>query len=275
MAKRLVLALLLLAGGLAALGIQSRAAAQQILQDGFETRQPSWAPGGSDAPHKVLAHQRTDQTAHHGQRCEHIQVEAEKGVYIHFTYDIGRAPISQDLALGVWLKSDRPGVQLFCRVVLPNEADPEKIGQKMTVLLRCDPYQRTARWKLVALRQPVKRLLEQQQLLRAQHGRDIITTGAYVDRLVLNVYDGPGQTNVWIDDLEVGPVLDARPTAARPAAVPGTVPGRAVSPGRPVNRRTAEVQLRGGQLLVSGQRFLLRGIRYSGTPLDVLRDAGF
>jgi hypothetical protein len=273
-----VLAPLLLAGSLAVvLGDPGRATAQQILQDGFETREPTWVPRGHDAAHKVLAHQRTDQTAHGGQRCEHIQIQAEKGSYIHFSYDVGRAPINEDLVVSLWLKSDRPNVQLFCRVVLPNEADPDHVGQKMTVLVRCEPYQRT-RWKMISLRQPVKRLQEQQQLLRAQHGRDIITTGAYVDRLVLNVYDGPGQTNVWIDDLEVGPVLDApaRVAPAQPSASTGAVPGTA--PGRPaanMGRRAAEVQLRDGQLLVSGRRFLLRGIRYSGTPLDTLRDAGF
>src|SRR5262249_11819522 len=57
---------------------------------------------------------------------------------------------------------------------------------------------------------------------------------------------------------------------------PGRTGAAATSPGRGgSNRRTAEGQLRNGQLLVSGQRFLLRGIRYSGTPPDVLREAGF
>src|SRR5262249_8187426 len=40
-------------------------------------------------------------------------------------------------------------------------------------------------------------------------------------------------------------------------------------------RRTAEVQLRNNQLFVGGKRFLLRGIRYTGSPpLRTLRDAG-
>ena len=57
---------------------------------------------------------------------------------------------------------------------------------------------------------------------------------------------------------------------------PATSPGREPVSAQPsVNRRAAEVQLRGGHLVVSGQRFFLLGIRHTGTPLKTLRDAGF
>jgi hypothetical protein len=248
---------------------------QQILQYGFEGRSPVWVQGGADAAFKELAHRLTDETAHGGQRCEHIQIQAEKGTHVHYTYDIGRAPVNDELHLSLWLKANRPGVQLLCRVVLPRERDPNNVGQPLTLLLRCEPYQST-RWKLITLRQPVKRLQEQQQLLRHQLGRDVVTADAYIDRLVLNVYDGPGLTDVWVDDLEVGPVYDARPPGMTST---GPAPGGAV-PATPAvnssaNQRTAQVELRGNQLFVSGQRFFLRGIRHTGTPLKTLRDAGF
>jgi hypothetical protein len=249
-----------------ALLLVSRVPGQQILQYGFEARDPVWAPGGADAAFKEVVHRLTDETAHGGQRCEHIRIQAEKGTYIHYTYDIGRAPITEELNLSLWLKSNRPNVGLLCRVVLPRERDPANPAQPMTLLLRCEPYGST-RWKLVTLRQPIKRLQEQQQLLRHQLGRDVIIADAYIDRLVLNVYDGPGLTDVWIDDLEVGPVFDLRP------------PGSSVPAGRttaqPASRRAGEVVLRGDQLYVSGQRFFIRGIRHTGTPLKTLRDAGF
>ena len=31
---------------------------------------------------------------------------------------------------------------------------------------------------------------------------------AYIDALILNVYSGPGQNEIWIDDLEIGPVME-------------------------------------------------------------------
>src|SRR5262249_43771509 len=177
-----------------------------------------------------------------------------------------------EFTLSLWLKSNRPNIQLLCRMVLPKERDPADPSRPLTVVVRCDPYQST-RWKMVTLPQAVKRLREQQQLLTHRFGRAVVTTGAYIDQLVLNVYDGPGVTEVWIDDLEVGPVEETRTILPEPAARPG------VQATPTIARRNAEVQLRnnGGsvQLFVSGKSFLLRGIRYTGSPpLRTPRDAG-
>src|SRR5262245_184047 len=89
----------LLAGAaLFALGWVGGARGQQILQYGFEGREPVWVAGAADAPYKVLAHRLAEQAkgepCHSGQRCEHLQVQAEKGNYIHYTFDVGRAPIN-------------------------------------------------------------------------------------------------------------------------------------------------------------------------------------
>jgi hypothetical protein len=246
------------------------AAGQQILQDGFEGRAPVWKPGSTDTTSRVLKHELDSEVFHDGKRSEHIQLQVEKGTYIYYTYDIPRAPITEEFNVSLYLKSNRPGIQLLCRVVLPNEKDPDNLSQPRTLLLRCEPYQYT-RWKLITLREPQRRLREQQQLLALKLGRAVVTAGAYVDQLVLNVYDGPGLTDVWIDDLEVGPVLDHKPLV-KPEAVTDHGPGPRASD---VARRSGEVQLQGNQLVVSGKRFFMRGIRYTGTPLKTLRDAGF
>jgi hypothetical protein len=241
---------------------------QQVLQYGFETRDPVWVPGAADAPYKELDHKLTDESAHTGQRSELIRFQAQPGTFVHYAYDPGRAPITDELNVSLWLKANRPGAQLLCRVVLPRERDPRKVDQPLTTLVRGDVYQLAGRWQQLNLRQPVKRLREQQQLLQAELKRDVITADAYVDRVVLNLYSGPGQTDVFIDDLEMGPLLEARPAAV-------TVTPGAGTPARPALRRAAEVQLRGNQLLVSGKRFFPRIIRHTGTPLQVLRNAGF
>ncbi len=122
---------------------------------------------------------------------------------------------------------------------------------------------------LVGLRQPEKRLREQQQLLTHKAGRGIVVAGAYIDQVVLNVCDGPGLTEVWVDDLEVGPVVGDRPIAT-PAVRP-RVGGADVAP----RGATSEVQVSGNQVLVGGQKFFLRGVRHTGMPLQVLYEAGF
>jgi hypothetical protein len=242
---------------------------QQIKEDGFEVlaRGPAWKAAGTDANPREMVHELTTETAHGGQRSEHIRVKVEKGTFVHYTYDIPRAPITDELTVSLWLKSNRPGVQLLCRIVLPRERDPANLEAPLTTLVRCEPYQST-RWKLIDLRQPVKRLREQKQLLTARIGREVDTTDAYIDQLVLNLHDGTGDIDVWIDDLLVGPVIESKAAPALPVArsTPGATAGQ---------RRGSEVQVQGNQLRVGGKQFLLRGIRYTGTPLRTLRDAGF
>lgn len=237
--------------------------AQQVLQYGFETRDPVWLPGPADAAYKELVHKLTDESAHSGARSEFLRLQVENGNYLHYTYDIGKGPVTDELNISVWVKANRPGIQLLCRVVLPRERDPRKPDQPMTTLLKGEQYILVGRWQQLTLRQPVKRLREQQQLLQAELKRDVVPTDAYVDRMVLNLYAGPGQTDVYVDDLEAGPLTEGKPTVDP------------VVPARPATRRSGEVELRGNQLFVSGQRFFPRIIRHTGAPLRTLRDAGF
>jgi hypothetical protein len=240
---------------------------QQFLQYGFEARDPIFVRGSADAHFTESAHRLTDDlTAHTGKRSEFFQLDAEPGTFIYYVYDVGRAPVSDELNTTLWVKANRPGTQLLCRVVLPHERDPNDVGQPLTVLAKGDKYQLTGRWQQLALRQPDKRLREQQQILQAEMKRAVDMTDAYVDRLVLNVYSGPGLTEVWVDDLEVGPVVETKPAGS---AAPRGVTGRLAV------KRTAVVNLEGNKLLVSGKPFFPRMIRHTGTPLKTLRDAGF
>ena len=299
--KKTIPMLLLLAAGLLAVLVTTRAPRKNVLQYGFETREPIWVKGGSDAPYRETAHRLTDETAHTGTRSELIALEAEKGTFIHYTYDVGRAPIVDELALSVWVKSNRLGPQLLARVVLPRERDPHNLDQPLAVLLPGDPYTTTSRWQPLKVHQPVKRLREQQQLLRAQLRRDVNIDGAYVDRLVLNVYGGPGSTQVWTDDLEVGPLDESVPRSPGRVESNGPTPGTPVSNPGPggqsrggsdtvqsgVNQRAVNVALVHNQLRIgyvrptpgnegnAGQEIFMRAIRHTGTPLKALQVAGF
>ncbi len=246
----------------------------QTLQFGFEGRDPVFVEGPADALFKT--DQRiTEDTSHGGRRCEQLHIVAQPGSYIHYTYDVGRAPISEELTVSLWVKSRRPGVQLLCRVVLPKERDPNDLQRPLTVLIHGAPlprgeiYDLTERWQQLKLRQPVKRLREQEAILNKQLNRAVDTSGAYVDRIVLNVYTGPGQNDVYLDDLEVGPLEALRAVTPNPVPVAGV-------PGRPVTRqRASDVKLENSQILVNGKPIFMRGIRVSGTPLKSLADAGF
>jgi hypothetical protein len=266
--KRLPWTIGMMTGLLVLTALGGRLHGQRVLRHRFEGRQTSWLKGRADAPFKETAHRLTEETARSGQRSEHIQLEAEHGTFIHYTFNVGQAPINEDLFTSLWIKSNRPGVRLSCRVVLPRERDPADASRPLTVLLPGDHYKLVGRWQLLGIPEPVKRLREQQQLLRANLERDILIDGAYVDQLVLNVYGGPGRIDVWTDDLEIGPVLEPRkPIAQNPPTTPVHQ--------NPTRTEGGAVQLRGKHLLVNGKRYFLRGIRHTGTPLWVLRQAGF
>ena len=202
-----------MAAAAVALSVRSQPG-QQTLQQGFEGRDPIWLPGNFDVAYKETAHKLTGETAHTGQKSELIQLQVEKpGKYIYYTYPIGKAPIVDELNVSLWVKANRPGMQLLCRVVLPRKRDPQKPDQPLTTMLEGETYNLAGRWQQLVLRQPVKRLREKQPILNGLLKHTVLTDDAYVDRIFLNVYGGPGETIVHTDDLEVGPLLDG-PTAA-------------------------------------------------------------
>ncbi|MFN4260351.1 MAG: hypothetical protein ACK4RK_13725 [Gemmataceae bacterium] len=277
--RMIALGLTLAAGGV--MLVLNMALAQQVHRNGFETRTLGWFKGAADAPFQELVHELTDKTAHTGQFSEHIQLNAEPGSYIHYHYPTGRAPITEELSCSVWLKANRPSIQLQARLVLPRERNPHNLEEPLTTLLRGEMYQLVGRWQRVELRRPTKLAQEQQQLMRAELGRDVNFTDAYIDRIILNIYGGPGLHDVFIDDLEIGPVLDQQSPfqpASRPKDADAHEPitnlrdsqQRVAPPFRPVI-----VELNQDRLLVGGKRFFFRGIRHSDTPLKALRDAGF
>jgi len=248
--------------------------AQVALQQGFEGREPLWVQGPSDAQPKEVVHGTTTDHAHSGQKAEGIAFSAERGTFVHFHIDPGKALVAEDLNCSLWLRANRPGMALMVRVVLPRERDPKNLEQPLTLMVPGDTYQLSGRWQQLAIRQPVKKLRDQVQLARAELKRDLIIQDAYIDRVVLNLYGGPGLTETWIDDLEVSPLMEAAPTSPKAEV---HLPDGAANPGKKTagNARPAEVQLRGNSLQVAGERFFMRGIRHSGTPVKTLRDAGF
>jgi hypothetical protein len=260
-----------LTAGAAALALLGPVLADQLVREGFEGTEPLWLQGASDGTFRELAHRMTDERPFRGHGCEFIQVTLEKGNYVYYTYDTGRAPLTDELRASVWVRANRPGTQLLARVVLPHEPNPERIDEALTALVRGDTYGQAGRWQRLDLSNPPKLLRDQQQLLRVQLKHDVNVADAYVDRLVLNVAAGPGDNQVWIDNLEIGPVSD--PSTFKTTG--RVVPSKEKSPAPIAPRVPAVVELKREALSVRGQPLFFTAIRYSDTPLDVLHEAGF
>src|SRR6266851_8466421 len=151
----------------------SLATAQQVHRDGFETRETAWLKGTADAPFNETAHRMTEEMFHTGQKCEYLELQAERGSYIYYHYDTSPAPLADDLSASVWIKANRPGIQLIARLVLPHEKNAKSPDEALTTVLLGDIYQQTGRWQRLDLRRPVKLAKDQQQLLRAELNHDI------------------------------------------------------------------------------------------------------
>jgi hypothetical protein len=254
---------------------------QQIHRNPFEGRSLSWQRGGADAPYQEQKHELTTQTAHSGQQSEFVQLTAEQGSYIHYVYPLGKADLVDELSGSVWIKANRPGTQFLARLVLPREHDARSPDQPMTTFLRGDGYQLAGRWQRLELNHPDRLMKAQQQLLQAELKRAVNFDGAYIDQLILNVYGGRGMTEVWIDDLEIGPIygdLAGRESKSKPDKAVAATPTGKPANDRGVNLnapRNAVIEMNHDKLLVNRKPFLVRCIRYSNTPLKVLKNAGF
>ena len=84
---------------------------------------------------------------------------------------------------------------------------------------------------------------------------------------------GPGPTKVWIDDLEIGPVVAGAPfqNAVRPDNnTPAKTTSIPSSPGH-----GSVVAFEASRITVGKKRKLYRAVRYTDTNLSILKDAGF
>src|SRR4051812_29747991 len=211
-----------------------------LQRDAFDGKEPLWARGPASVPAVEEAHALTAQHAHSLPTSEYLRVKAdangELNPFVYYSYPTHPAPVADDMTVRVWVRANRPGVQLLARVVLPRERNPDKPGEPLTVLLRGEAYTVAGGfWQPLELRRPARLLKEEQQTLRTKLQRDVTIDGAYVDRVVLNLYAGPGVTEAWVDDLEVGPVIEP---VSPPSVAGGKTPagGKLPTPAQTTSR---------------------------------------
>lgn len=236
--------------------------------ESFESAEASWRFVRADGPVRVDLPRRTFDESHGGSGCEHLRLSAGSGTYAWFAFSTGRAPIIHEVVSTLWLKSDRQGLQLMARVVLPRSRDP-RTGETIRTYLRGPLYRETGSWQRLTISDLPELLDRQIPVLRSQFGPDVDPREAYLDQLVVNAYGGTGVTNVWIDDLEIVGHVGAKPDGRLNAVVQAAFTRPAENPGRP------QVELAGSTLLVNGRPFMPRAIEHNGEALGQLKQLGF
>ncbi len=176
--------------------------------DGFETPQPSWQREYTDGAINLQAQDRSERAAHGGRLSEHFQFETTSGNQFFVSYATPRVPVSDDLSVSVFVRANRGGVQIYGRVVLPADIDPETKAPSF-VMVPGTIFDEPDRWQKLELVHMLPSMERLARVLRASSRRPVRLDGAYVERVVVNLLDSPGQSEVFLDDLEISPVPEA------------------------------------------------------------------
>ncbi|HEV2970701.1 MAG TPA: hypothetical protein VGY55_12090 [Pirellulales bacterium] len=267
-------------------GVVHAAPSDTAWHEGFEGPNPSWRASGADMEYRIDEHGRRRGGAHTGQASEQIRVTGSNGTYIYFSHPVPPSQITSELAPSVWIKADRPGLQILARIVLPNLIDP-KTRQPAAVFVRGTSYSQVGIWQQLRIENVPLELERQLRVLRLQLARpDVDARGAFLDQVWLNVFGGPGTTNVAIDDLELSGIVDPalaprKSDAASPIPFsrepigerdPATTWAGTANGTRPLGR---DIKLDGSVLLVDGHPFFPRILRYQGERLELVAKTGF
>jgi hypothetical protein len=267
---QLVLLAALAAGAAGVVLVPARA--EPVHRYSFGGKNTVLVRGDANVKVEVKEHDVSDQSFKSQPTSEHLKLTTDvapgDSAYVHYHYDTPPAPVTATLSAGVWVKATKGGVQLRARVVFPKEQDPARPESPLTTLIVGDTYDKTRQWQKLTLIDVPGLVGKQLPVLQTKIGHAVNSTGAYVDRLVLNLYTGPGTADVWIDDIDIGPVKAFEGPGA------GGAPAVPVKRGDGAARGRLAVQ-QGGQLFVDNKPFFFRAVRHTGVPLHVLRQAGF
>jgi hypothetical protein len=201
------------------------------LHESFESPQVAWEREHTDTTINLIAQERSVRAAHDGSQSERFQFEAEPGSQFFVSYALPKVPVTETLQASLYVRGSRAGVQLFARVVLPADVDPETKAPSF-VLVPGTIYDRIDRWQRLELSNLLPSIERQARVLRVSSRRAVSLEGAYLDRVVVNLLGSPGASEVFLDDLSVSPVPGeiladlSKPGAEKAEEKGGGAPGR-------------------------------------------------
>lgn len=243
------------------------------LRDGFESPAVAWRRERADTTINLLAQERSDRAAYEGKQSERFQFEAAQGSQFFVSYPLPNVPVTDKLEIVLNVRANRAGAQIFARVVLPSDVDPETKAASF-VLVPGTIFDRVDRWQRLEITRMPPSIERQARVLRASSHRPVSLEGAYVDGVIVNLMGGAGGTEIFLDDLSVGPVDQeiaarwTRPGDAPPAEAdlpPGEGEGEAVAEGAATPLPANRISLQRNRL----ERIDDQGRKYSWFPTAV------
>ncbi len=242
----------------------ARCAAQW--RDDFESGATRWRLWRDDAGSRVVQNQRTQTVPHSGNASEMIEVTSGlQGTYIHLVYPLNeRLAVIDELQCSFWVRSAVSGLRPALRVVFPRTAHPAT-HEPLTTLLFGIPSTGGGAWSQLEVRNSVELLDAQHRVLKAQYGPTVDLREAYVDAVVLDVYNGPGNTKLQIDDLSIDGIVPVETNRSQRPDVLASV-----GSAEPDQELSETIAARARDLRASVPRWF----QYRGESLDWLASIG-
>lgn len=252
--------------------------ASATMAEGFETERPSWRQEDADSAIRLLVHERSERARHAGQRSERFVFTSEgPGSSFYYSYPLPEIPLTEDLEITLFVRANQPGVQLQAQVILPADTDPDT-GRPSFVRVSGSSLNTADRWQRLEMSELLTSVERQVRLKRFQTRRPISLEGAYLDRVVVNLYAGGGDTEVFLDDLRISPVPNSAILALAPELEAINDPSL---PQLPAGERAAgagavaRIGVNAGRLSRDDRDWLPSVLRAPGADLDRAIPFGF
>lgn len=257
----------------------------------FNGPETTWQVVDDEHIGRVLAHECAAGGARDSTGFERIVIAAPGGQSVQLICPTARVAVLEELEVRIWVKANRPDIQLAAQVALPRSAT-ENGKSGVSAIVRGAKYDRPGHWQQLVLNNLPKQLAAEIRILRAMPGAKIDPREAFLNAVVLIVPGEPHGVEVATDDLVVDGVVRKLPDDIQQTAYPAPAAAALGSPATrsiPANLRRLPdatsaiaasdnipaVQLQGDLLLVGNKPFLPRAIRFQGEPLAYLAERGF
>ncbi len=186
------------------------------LRDDFESGPTRWRLLPDDAGTRVVQNQRIATIPHTGSASEMVEVSVGlQGTYVHLIYPLQeRLAIIDELWTSLWVRAAPRGMRPAFRVVFPRTAHPAT-SEPLTTLLYGTPSTGGGQWSYVEVKRPVELLEAQRRVLKAQFGPATDLRDPYIDAIILDVFNGAGNTKLQIDDLAIEGMISVATLASQ------------------------------------------------------------
>ncbi len=233
------------------------------LFDALEQLPLRWQLAENDCHAKVVKHQIDPTGGHDRGPCEAVTLAAGHGTRLLLEYRISPSHVLDDLQAQLWVRSAQPGVRLGVRVRYPYVHD-ESSGRTVAAIVFGGTHRQAGKWEKLRIDNLPRRLREKEAAIRVEHGADADLRGAFVDAVLVDVYNQPGMMTIRLDDLSVEQMVPvgsvgvaARPSIADPRLGTPAYAGDASLPA------------------AFASDSITRILEYHGEPLSYLRSLGF